>query len=32
VVWESREIHAEVWLENTKEGGIFENVTVEVEG
>jgi hypothetical protein len=29
-VWESRELHADVWLENTEEGGIFEDVAVEV--
>ena len=30
MVWESREIHADVWLENTEEGRTFEDVAVEV--
>jgi len=30
VVWESREIHADVWLENTEEEEIFEDAAVEV--
>jgi len=30
MLWESREIHADVWFENTEEGGIFGDVAVEV--